>query len=825
MKIRVSAFWQAVIVLAGAWLIFSWAFQPFMPRSVMIPYMIIAVAGVLLYFSSEERRWTEFKAPIIATLRDDDKSVLRWTLLAVIPLLPGYAVYDAVKPSRDTPLELRQVHPAPPAGLKVYDKTYDLATLENPVRMRVLKQLDGDPDGAWKAYQEAVRAGSLVYFRNCFYCHGDLLGGKGHFAKGLDPLPTDFGDVGTIAQLQESFLFWRIATGGPGLPKGGMPWNSAMPVWHEMLSEEEVWNVITFLYDDVGQVPRMWDQGISRAVTGMKEKIALQRAKMSSMELYQLRCAVCHGEKGAGDGPAAEFVDPRPRDFTRGLWKYKTSRGDLPPRDIDIVDTIKSGLTGTSMPGWSAMLTDRQIGDLVVLLKQFDASGTWAPKDAKNDDFDKEGRYLKPNLRVITDEEPTKGQISYSAESVALGKKVFEENCRKCHGQAGRGNITSGKFLEDDWGQRIWARDLTKPWSWRMTEASSESDQTARSESRRDETIRNIYTRASVGIRGTPMPAHGAADAGEKDAISPADLWHVANYAYSLRSGTTWPGERNVIEGVELAGDLPGGIHDAAWEKVPASTFRLVPNVVKEKRLFTPLNDAITVRVVYNDREIAFLLEVNDRTESRPGGPVLAQLPNKTEKMFSDAVALQFPKEGAYATAPVDKPLYRHGDADHPTTIWYWNAGSIEPPVEPLAMLLDATGPDAKLTKRASGTDLAAQGEWQDGRWRVLMKRPRGIPANSAEAPPGGAAAGPTDLIFRKGQFIPVSFANWDGNNAEVGSRHTLTPWFWLLLPPDTNYAWVYGSSLGTTLAFLLAGFALVRSERRKRLGAGRTRG
>jgi hypothetical protein len=105
------------------------------------------------------------------------------------------------------------------------------------------------------------------------------------------------------------------------------------------------------------------------------------------------------------------------------------------------------------------------------------------------------------------------------------------------------------------------------------------------------------------------------------------------------------------------------------------------------------------------------------------------------------------------------------------------------------------------------------------------MKRPRGIPANSAEAPPGGAAAGPTDLIFRKGQFIPVSFANWDGNNAEVGSRHTLTPWFWLLLPPDTNYAWVYGSSLGTTLAFLLAGFALVRSERRKRLGAGRTRG
>jgi len=824
-NIRVSAFWQAVIVLAGAWLIFSWAFPPFMPRSVMIAYMIITVAGVMLYLSSDERRWTEFKAPIVATLRDDNKSVLRWTLLAVIPLLPGYAVYDAVKPSLDTPLELRQVHPAPPAVLKVYNKTYDLATLENPVRTQVLKQLDGDPDTAWKSYGEAVRAGSLVYFRNCFYCHGDLLSGKGHFARGLDPLPTDFWDVGTIAQLQESFLFWRITTGGPGLPKGGMPWNSAMPVWHEMLSEEEVWNVITFLYDDVAQVPRMWDQGISKAVTAMRDKIASQRAKMSSKDIYQLRCAICHGEKGAGDGPAAEFLDPRPRDFTRGLWKYKTSPGDLPPRDVDLHNIIKSGLVGTSMPGWSAKLTVQQIRDLVALVKQFDTSGTWAPKDAKNEDFDKEGRYLKPNLRVVTEEEPTDGRISYSAESVALGKKVFEENCRKCHGQAGRGNITSGKFLEDDWGQRIWARDLTKPWTWRMTEASSETDQTAHGGARRDETIRNIYTRVSVGIRGTPMPAHGAADAGEKDAISRENLWHVANYAYSLRAGTTWPGERNVIEGVELAGDLPGDIHDAAWEKIPASTFRLVPNLVKGDRLFTPLNDAITVRVAYNERDIVFLLEVNDRTESRPGGPVLSQLPNQNEKMYSDAVAVQFPKEGAYATAPVEKPLYRHGDAEHPTTIWYWNAGSIEPPVEPRAMLLDATGPDAKLAKREGGEALFAQGEWQDGRWRVLMKRPRGNhAAGSTAAPPGGSAMGSTDLIFRKGQFIPVSFANWDGNNGEAGSKHTLTPWFWLLLPPDTDYALVYGSSLGTTLAFLLAGFALVRSERRKRPEVRRTR-
>jgi DMSO reductase family type II enzyme heme b subunit len=357
-----------------------------------------------------------------------------------------------------------------------------------------------------------------------------------------------------------------------------------------------------------------------------------------------------------------------------------------------------------------------------------------------------------------------------------------------------------------------------------VTEGASESELVASGGARRAETIRNIYTRVSVGIRGTPMPAHRAVEAGEKDAITRENRWHVANYAYSLRAGTTWPGERNLIEGMALAGDLPGGIHDAAWEKIPASTFRLVPNVVKGERLFTPLNDAITVRVAYNERDIAFLLEVNDRTESRPGGPVLSQLPNKNEKMYSDAIALQFPKEGAYATAPVEKPLYRHGDAEHPTTIWYWNAGSVEPPVEPSAMLLDAVGPDAKLARRTGENDFVAQGEWQDGRWRVLMKRPRGShTAGSMAAPPGSSTPNSTDLIFRKGQFIPVSFANWDGNNGEIGSKHTLTPWFWLLLPPDTNYALVYGSSLGTTLVVLLACIMLVFSERRKRLGVRRS--
>ena len=105
-----------------------------------------------------------------------------------------------------------------------------------------------------------VEAGADVYVRNCHFCHGDKLDGQGPYAAGLNPVPLNFQDVGTIAQLQESFLFWRIATGGPGLPDEAAPWISSMPVWEEFLTEEEIWQVILYLYDYTGHEPRSFEE-------------------------------------------------------------------------------------------------------------------------------------------------------------------------------------------------------------------------------------------------------------------------------------------------------------------------------------------------------------------------------------------------------------------------------------------------------------------------------------------------------------------------------------------------------------------------------------
>ena len=88
------------------------------------------------------------------------------------------------------------------------------------------------------------------------------MAGDGMYAHGLNPIPTNFTDPGTIPQLQESFLFWRIAKGGPGLPGEGGPWDSAMPAWEKFLTEEEIWDVILFLYDHTGFRPRAAGEGV-----------------------------------------------------------------------------------------------------------------------------------------------------------------------------------------------------------------------------------------------------------------------------------------------------------------------------------------------------------------------------------------------------------------------------------------------------------------------------------------------------------------------------------------------------------------------------------
>src|SRR5881397_2623766 len=198
MNLLRSRFVQAVLVLVVAFVFFRFGIRPPAPWSVLTLYMSIVLLAVLIYVSSDSDSWREFMWPIRSTLVAPDKGFTRLVLLIVVPLLLGYYAY--------------------------------------------------------------TQAAAKTYIRNCVYCHGDNLDGKGHFAYGFNPPPANFQDPGTIAMLQEAFLFWRISKGGPGLPKESTPWNSVMPAWEDRLTEEQTWQVIMYLYDATGQQPRRWEE-------------------------------------------------------------------------------------------------------------------------------------------------------------------------------------------------------------------------------------------------------------------------------------------------------------------------------------------------------------------------------------------------------------------------------------------------------------------------------------------------------------------------------------------------------------------------------------
>ena len=195
---------------------------------------------------------------IVKTITGEYK-LARIIAFTALPVLVGFATYNTIYPSFQEPVELRTVHPAPPATTKVHGKTYPLESTNNPFRIDEQDNYkDSFPflDAEKHEYMKYVTEGGTIFFQNCHYCHGDQLNGLGMFSHVFNPTPANFIDPGTIAMLQEAFLFWRVSKGGPGLPNESTPWSSAMPPWEEHLKTEEIWKVILFEYWYTGWHPR-----------------------------------------------------------------------------------------------------------------------------------------------------------------------------------------------------------------------------------------------------------------------------------------------------------------------------------------------------------------------------------------------------------------------------------------------------------------------------------------------------------------------------------------------------------------------------------------
>jgi len=330
--------------------------------------------------------------------------------------------------------------------------------------------------------------------------------------------------------------------------------------------------------------------------------------------VYDLKCAGCHGEKGDGKGPAAELLEPRPRDFTTGVYKVRSTATKV-PTDQDLFRVITEGMPGTSMPPW-AVLPEKDRWNLVAYLKRF------AP----------EKREEAPKRVELPRE------VASSAESIKRGREMYEAiECNKCHGDQGRADGPSRAELKDDWGHPIRPANLTKPWSFRGGASRTE-----------------IARRIAVGVLGTPMPSF--IDSVEK----PEDVWHLTNYILSLSPGA--PRYATLVTVTSVAGAIPDDPDAELWKRIAPSHIPLMGQVIVDPRNFNPSIDLVAVRAVYNDREIAFHLTWDDPTESTGDGT----------RAFPDAISLQFPPR---PSGGAERPYFLMGDASEGVYLLRWESG------------------------------------------------------------------------------------------------------------------------------------------------------
>ena len=219
-----------------------------------------------------------------------------------------------------------------------------------------------------------------------------------------------------------------------------------MPAWEDRLTEEQIWQVIMYLYEATGQQPRVWTRthcarpgpgrrrpvarhGLARAAAGRRAAADAAPARPSTT-----KCCAGAMADGKGDGPAAELLVPRPRDFTAGVYKIRTTSTRTLASDQDLFRIITDGMPGTSMPAWK-VLPEKDRGDLVAYIKTFAATSY----------KERQARAVPPEGRLRPRRRRSSGARRCSRRSSATSATV----------SAGRADRPSRSELKDDWGHPI----------------------------------------------------------------------------------------------------------------------------------------------------------------------------------------------------------------------------------------------------------------------------------------------------------------------------------------------------------------------------------
>jgi mono/diheme cytochrome c family protein len=207
---------------------------------------------------------------------------------------------------------------------------------------------------------------------------------------------------------------------------------------------------------------------------------------------YKRNCVGCHGPQGDGRGDNAQWIEPKPRDFTEALFKCRSTPTGTLPTDNDLVQSIARGFVNTNMPSWRP-LTEETRRNLVAYIKTF--SPKWRVQSAGTP------------IQIPT-------ETPLTTASILHGRQLYQKvECWKCHGPAGHGDGPAASALTD-------SKDLPiKPYNFsagsRFKCGSSNTD---------------LYRIFMTGLDGTPMPSFA-------DQLKPAEAWDLVHFLRTLQPG------------------------------------------------------------------------------------------------------------------------------------------------------------------------------------------------------------------------------------------------------------------------------------------------
>jgi mono/diheme cytochrome c family protein len=478
--------------------------------------------------------------------------------------------------------------------------------------------------------------------------------------------------------------------------------------------------------------------------------------------VFTKQCAPCHGTEGAGDGPAAYLLYPRPRNFRTAKYRL-ISTWDGVPTDDDLFETISRGMPGSAMPAWG-YLPDATRWALVAYVKSLAETAL----------------VVKPAAPPATEGGVGTGVIAvpaeppYDAKAEARAAELFADGCASCHGKTGRGDGVAEQ--KDEAGYPIRPRDLTTG----VFKGNPAGE--------------NLYRRIVAGMPGTPMP--------QSEWAYGDDAWHLVHFIRGMSSDRLRERAemRRFTIPVTRVDALPDHPDAGTWLRAPAVNLHMMPLWWRYDR-----PEELTVRALHDGKEIALLLMWQDVTHD-----ATAMRPQD----FRDAAAVEL-------SPTDDPPFFAMGEKGRFVNVWMWKSerqADLEPAFQDLEKIYPNLGIDSypnlfksaveqphrhALTLEANPTFVTAWGagnivadptrasaaeELRAQGFGTLTARPL---KDQTVAAKGVYGTDSYRVMFRRalngkgegavslepGASVPVAFAVWNGAAGDRDGKKSVTIW------------------------------------------------